>query len=129
MNARKAVRRTGSICIKVAVFVLICLGLVYLGQTTYQYTHAVFSEAAMEEKPGRNVKITIPEDVSAKKFAEVLEKNGLIESATVFQIQMKMASFGETVKAGTYELNTAMTVEEMVEIMVNYTEESAAAEE
>lgn len=125
MNARKAVRRTGSICIKVAVFVLICLGLVYLGQTTYQYTHAVFSEAAMEEKPGRNVKITIPEDVSAKKFAEVLEKNGLIESATVFQIQMKMASFGETVKAGTYELNTSMKPGEIFEILSETNEDES----
>lgn len=125
MNARKAVRRTGSICIKVAVFVLICLGLVYLGQTTYQYTHAVFSEAAMEEKPGRNVKITIPEDVSAKKFAEVLEKNGLIESATVFQIQMKMASFGETVKAGTYELNTSMKPGEIFEILSEANEDES----
>lgn len=125
MNARKAVRRTGSICIKVAVFVLICLGLVYLGQTTYRYTHAVFSEAAMEEKPGRNVKITIPEDVSAKKFAEVLEKNGLIESATVFQIQMKMASFGETVKAGTYELNTSMKPGEIFEILSEANEDES----
>ena len=125
MNARKAVRRTGSICIKVAVFVLICLGLVYLGQTTYRYTHAVFSEAAMEEKPGRNVKITIPEDVSAKKFAEVLEKNGLIESATVFQIQMKMASFGETVKAGTYELNTSMKPGEIFEILSETNEDGS----
>ena len=125
MNARKAVRRTGSICIKVAVFVLICLGLVYLGQTTYRYTHAVFSEAAMEEKPGRNVKITIPEDVSAKKFAEVLEKNGLIESATVFQIQMKMASFGKTVKAGTYELNTSMKPGEIFEILSETNEDES----
>lgn len=125
MNARKAVRRTGSICIKVAVFVLICLGLVYLGQTTYRYTHAVFSEAAMEEKPGRNVKITIPEDVSTKKFAEVLEKNGLIESATVFQIQMKMASFGETVKAGTYELNTSMKPGEIFEILSETNEDES----
>lgn len=125
MNARKAVRRTGSICIKVAVFVLICLGLVYLGQTTYRYTHAVFSEAAMEEKPGRNVKITIPEDVSAKKFAEVLEKNGLIENATVFQIQMKMASFGKTVKSGTYELNTSMKPGEIFEILSETNEDES----
>ena len=125
MNARKAVRRTGSICIKVAVFILICLGLVYLGQTTYQYTHAVFSEAAMEEKPGRNVKITIPEDVSSKKFAEVLEKNGLIENAVVFQIQMKMESFGETVKAGTYELNTSMKPSEIFKILSEANEDES----
>lgn len=117
MNTRKAAMRVGSICLKVAVFLLICLGIIYLGQTTYRYTHAVFSEEAMEEAPGRNVKVNIPEDVSAGKLAEVLEKNGLIEDAKIFQIKMKMADFGDTVKAGTYELNTSMTPTEMFKIL------------
>ena len=61
MNTRKAVIRVGSICLKVAVFVLICFGLVSLGQTTYRYTHAVFSEEAFEEAPGKDIRINIPE--------------------------------------------------------------------
>lgn len=117
MNTRKAAMRVGSICLKVAVFILICLGLVYLGQTTYKYTHAVFSEEAMEEEPGRAVKIRIPEDVSSEKLAQVLEDNGLIEDAGVFKMQMKMADFGDTVKAGTYELNTSMKPSEMFKIL------------
>ena len=117
MDARKAAIRVGSICLKVAIFILICLGLVHLGQTTYRYTHAVFSEEAVEEKPGRTVKLNIPEDVSAKKFAEVLEENGLVEDAKVLLVQMKMAKFGDTVKAGTYELNTAMKPSEMFKIL------------
>lgn len=117
MNTRKAAMRVGSICIKVAIFILICLGLVYLGQTTYKYTHAVFSEEAMEEAPGRVIKLTIPETVSAKKFAKVLEENGLIEDSGIFLVQMKMAKFGDTVKAGTYELNTSMKPSEMFKIL------------
>ena len=117
MNARKAALRVGSIFLKVAVFILICLGIVSLGQTTYRYTHAVFSEKAVEEAPGRAVKITIPEDVSSKKIAEVLEENGLVEDAAVFKVQMKMADFTDTVKAGTYELNTSMKPSEMFKIL------------
>ena len=117
MNTRKAAMRVGSICLKVAIFILICLGLVHLGQTTYKYTHAVFSEEAMEEAPGRAVKLTIPEEVSAKKFANVLEENGLIEDSKVFLVQMKMAKFGDKVKAGTYELNTSMKPSEMFKIL------------
>lgn len=117
MNTRKAAMRVGSIFLKVAVFILICLGLICLGQTTYKYTHAVFSEKAMEEEPGRTVKIRIPEDVSSEKLAQVLEDNGLIEDAGVFKMQMKMADFGDTVKAGTYELNTSMKPSEMFKIL------------
>ena len=117
MNTRKAVLRVGGICLRAAVFILICLGLVSLGKTTYRYTHAVFSEEAYEEEPGRTVQIKIPEDVSAKRLAEVMEENGLVEDAGVLKVQMKMADFQDTVKAGTYELNTSMTPREMFKIL------------
>ena len=117
MNTRKAVLCVGSICLRAAVFILICLGLISLGRVTYRYTHAVFSEEAFEEEPGRTVRVNISEDISAKRLAEVLEKNGLIEDAGVFKVQMKMADFQDTVKAGSYELNTSMTPREMFKIL------------
>ena len=117
MNTRKAVIRVGSICLKVAVFVLICFGLVSLGQTTYRYTHAVFSEEAFEEAPGKDIRIEIPEDVSAEKFAQILEEKGLIEDAKIFKLQMKMADLENTVKAGTYDFNTSMKPSQMFKIL------------
>ena len=117
MNAQKAAMRVGSICLKVAVFILVCLGIIGLGQTTYRYTRAVFSEEAMEEAPGRTVRINIPEEISSDKLAEVLEENDLIEDAGIFKVQMKIADFGDTVKAGAYELNTSMTPTEMFKIL------------
>ena len=117
MEIRKAAAQVGVICLKVAVYVAIVLGLIYLGQTTYYYTHAVFSNQAYEEEPGKTVKITISEGVSGKKLAEVLEENGLIEDAKVFKFQMKMADFEGPVKAGTYELNTSMCPSEMFKIL------------
>ena len=117
MNTRKAAMQAGSICLKAAIFVLIVLGLVYLGQTTYHYTHAVFSDEAYEAAPGRNAVIKIPEDISAKDLAGILQENGLIEDAAVFGYQMKMADFGDTVKAGEYELNSSMSPSEMFKIL------------
>ncbi len=117
MNTRKAVLRVGSICLKVAVFVLICFGLVSLGQTTYRYTHAVFSEEALEEAPGRDVHIEVAEDVSVEKFAQILEEKGIIEDAKIFKLQMKMSDYEGTVKAGTYELNTSMKPSQILKIL------------
>ena len=117
MDARKAAAHVGGICLKVAIYVAIVLALIYLGQTTYYYTHAVFSNQAYEEAPGKTVKITISEDVSGKKLSEVLEENGLIENSFVFQLQMKMAGFDEKIKADTYELNTSMPPSELFEIL------------
>ena len=87
MNTRKAALRAGAICLKVAIFIAIVLGIVYLGQTAFRYTHAVFSDAAYEEEPGRTIKVKIPEDVSGKRLAKVLEENGLIEDANIFLFQ------------------------------------------
>ena len=117
MTTQKAVMRVASICLKVIIFIVIVLGIVSLGQNTYRYTHAVFSDEAIEEEPGRSVTIKINEDVSTKKLAEVLEENGLIEDAKVFKFQMKMADFEGPLKAGTYELNTSMSPSEMFKIL------------
>ena len=117
MNTRKAAMQAGSICLKVAMFVVIVLGIIYLGQTTYHYTRAVFSDEAYETEPGKNAVVKIPEDISAKELAEILEKNGLIEDADIFRYQMKMADFGDTVKAGEYELSSSMTPSEMLKIL------------
>ncbi len=119
MTTQKALMRVASICLKVIVFIVIVLGIVSLGQTTYRYTHAVFSDAALEEEPGKAVRVKIPKDVSGKQLAKVLEKNGLIEDSKIFLIQMKMADFGDTVKAGTYELNTSMSPSEMFKILAS----------
>ena len=117
MNTRKAAMQAGSICLKVAIFVVIVLGIVYLGQTTYRYTHAVFSDEAYETAPGKNATVKIPADISAKDLADILEENGLIEDAVIFRYQMKMADFGDTVKAGEYELNSSMSPSEMMKIL------------
>ena len=117
MDTRKAVLQVGTICFRVILFVALVFGLVYLGQTTYKYTRAVFSDEAFEEAPGKTVKVTISESVSGKQLAKVLEENGLIENALVFQLQMKMADFGDWVEADTYELNTSMPPSELFEIL------------
>lgn len=121
MNTRKAAIRTASICLRAAVLIAILLAIVFVGRTTYQYTRAVFRDAAMEEQPGKVVSIKIPKDISSKEFAEVLEDNGLIENASVLVIQMKMADFGDTVKAGTYELNTSMPPSQMFKVLSKQT--------
>ena len=123
MNTRKAALRVGAICLKVAIFIAIVLTIVYMGQTAFRLTHAIFSDAAYEEAPGKTVRVKISEDISGKKLANVLEDNGLIEDSLVFQIQMKMAGFSGNVKAGTYELNTSIDPSEMFVILSKNAEE------
>ena len=117
MTTQKAVLRVASILFRVVLTVVIVLGLIYMGQTTYRFTRAVFRDAAIEEAPGRTVKIQIKEEVSAKKLADVLEENGLVENELVFQIQMKLEDFEGPVQPGNYELNTSMSPSEMLKVL------------
>lgn len=119
MNTRKAVMQVSSICLKVANLILIILGIIYLGQTTYQYTRAVFSNQAYEAEPGKDVTVKISEEITTKELAEILEKKGLIEDADLFKIQMKLSGFGSSVAAGEYELNSSMTPREIEEVLTS----------
>ena len=117
MTTQKAVLRAATILFRVVLTVVIVLGIIYMGQTTYRFTHAVFGDAAIEETPGRAVKIQIKEEISAKKLAQVLEENGLVENALVFQLQMKLEDFEGTVQPGSYELNTTMSPSSMLKVL------------
>ena len=66
MDTRKAVLQVGTICFRVILFVALVLGLVYLGQTTYKYTRAVFSDEAYEAEPGKKATLKIP----ARKYSQ-----------------------------------------------------------
>jgi UPF0755 protein len=117
METRKAALHVGAICLRVGLFVMIVLGVVYLGQTTYRYTRAVFSDEAYEEEPGTRMKVTVPEGAGAKALAKVLEEQGIIKDAKVFQLQMKLNNAEDSMKAGTYELSTSMKPSEILEIL------------
>ena len=47
----------------------------------------------------------------------MLEKNGLIRDAALFRVQEMLSAFKDEMRPGTYELNTSMTAEEMMQIM------------
>lgn len=53
----------------------------------------------------------------------MLEKKGLIRDALLFRIQEMLSAYKDELLPGTYELNTSMTTEEMMEIMSMQVEE------
>ena len=123
METRKAAMQAGAVCLKVGIYIMIVLGIIYMGQTTYRYTRAVFCNAAYETAPGTTVRVSIPEDVSSDYLADVLEKQGIVEDSFVLKLQMKMQNFQGTVEAGDYELNTSMKPSEIFAVLSGAYEE------
>lgn len=99
--------------------------LIYSGATTcYDYGYRIFMEPAMTtEENAKIVEVTIGENVSAKDMGDGFEKVGLIRDSKLFVLQYYLSEFRKDIKPGTYQLSTAMTVEEMMEAMTITEEE------
>ena len=94
----------------------------------YDYGYRIFGEEAVDAEPGRDVTVEVTESDSPQDVGQMLEQKGLIRDATLFVIQEKLAGLENGIAPGTYNLNTAMTVEEMMEIMATASRETESEE-
>ncbi len=110
--------------IKFVIIIAVIL-LVYGGATTcYDYGYRIFMEEPMApEDFAQTVEVTIDSSVTPKQMGEMLLKKGLIRDEKLFILQFYLSEFRKDIKPGTYELSTAMTVEEMMEVMSTEPEE------
>ena len=115
--------------VKVVVAAVVLMFIYRYAIVAYDSGYRLFGETAIDEEPGREVSLVVSKGDTAEKIGEMMEQKGLIRDSWLYIVHEKLSDLENGVAPGTYELNTAMTVEEMVEIMVNYTEEGAAAEE
>ena len=107
----------GLFLLRLALLILVVAGVFKIGEYAYTYCYSIVSDAAVDEEPGRDVSISVTPDMSAGKVAKLLEKKGLVESADVFKIQMKVSGYEDKIQPGKYVLNTSMRPREMLKIL------------
>ena len=101
--------------------VLIALLLIYSGATKcYDFGFRVFMEPAMTEGEGRKVTVEIAPGMKPKEIGELFVEKGLVRDAGLFAAQYRLSEYVKEVKAGTFELSTSMTAEEMMRVMTGY---------
>lgn len=84
----------------------------------YEYGDRIFTEPAISAGEGRTVTVTVSPEMSAFDIGKLFESRGLVRDAKLFVLQYYLSEYRADVGAGTFELSTAMTVEEMMEAMV-----------
>ena len=104
-----------SVAVRIIIAALVLFVLLKGVKIAYNFGHSVFYAEAVDEKPGRDVVITVVEESDASETAELLKRKGLIDNEISFRIQKKF--FEYDLKPGEYVLNTSMTSREMLEIM------------
>lgn len=100
------------LCTVLAVYVI------YRGAIVcYDYGYRIFTEPAVATGVGRTVTVNIPMGMSAKEMGEMLQEKGLIEDSKLFILQYYLSEFRKDIQPGTFQLSSAMTAEEMMEVM------------
>ena len=116
MEGRQIAGAVVGTVIKVVVTAVFLMFVYRYAVEAYDYGYRIFGEEPMDAEPGRDVTVTIEEHDSTQDVAEMLMQRGLIRDAKLFVIQEKLSGLEEGIQPGTYDLNTAMKVEEMLEI-------------
>lgn len=122
MNAKKVVLSITMTCVKMVILVLIVYALFVFGRHAYDFGFQVFAGESISDPPGKEVAVTITEDMSVMEIAELLKNKGLIKDAKVFWVQEKLSKYSGKLKKGNYILTTAQDADEMMEELAQETE-------
>ena len=106
-----------SAIIKIAVAIWIVNFLYTKTLAAYDFGYRIFTEAPIAPSPGRDVVVSYTEGKSFKDLAKTPEEKGLVRDYKLAMIQMYVSVYKDTIRPGSYTLNTSMTTEEMMKAM------------
>ena len=113
MDVKQLLGAITAMIAKIAIAAAVIVVVFKLAVGAYDFGFQVFADIPKDEGDGRTVNVT----QDSKDVGKLLENKGLIDNATVFYVQEALSEYKDEIKPGTYELNTAMSVEEMLETM------------
>ena len=118
MSASKVVMKIVSFCFSILIVILLVMGFYRGGKWAFEFGHRVFTETAVDlPGDGQEKVVEITPGMGAMELGDLLEKKGLIRDSKLFFLQLKLSSFSNKMKEGTYTLSTSMTAYEMMQVM------------
>lgn len=102
---------------RVAVVIVVVVFVYRAALMAYDYGYRIFQETPVSAAPGSDMRVEITVGKSPLQIGEILEQKGLIRDARLFYIQNLLSKYKDKLQAGSYVLNTSMTMEEMMAVM------------
>ncbi len=124
MKLNKVIFKFVSVSFSVLILLLVIAGLLELGTFCYDFGYRVFTESAIDEKPGRDVVVQVTSDMSESEIGKMLEEEGLVRDGSLFYVQLKVSAYSGKLEPGIYTLNTSMTGKDMIAVLATGAEES-----
>lgn len=116
--------------VKITVLILVVRFVAGAASEAYDFGYRVFSEEPVSGEPGIAYTVELSEETTPKQVAQALEDYGLIRDKDLFYVQYLLSPHKDELMPGEYELSTAMTAEQMIEIMSSsYEDEDESGEE
>lgn len=116
--------------VKITVLILVVRFVAGAASEAYDFGYRVFSEEPVSGEPGIAYTVELSEETTPKQVAQALEDYGLIRDKDLFYVQYLLSPHKDELMPGEYELSTAMTAEQMIEIMSSsYVDEDESGEE
>ena len=117
MSAKKIILGLLDTAVKVAFVIVVAMLISKYAKVAYNYGYHIFNQTAVSSGTGRTVTFSVGSGDSADTIAENLLGVGLITDKNLFKPQERFSEYHGMEQAGTYELSTSMTPEEMLSIM------------
>ena len=107
------------------VLVVVILMVIYrFSVSAYQYGIRIFGEPPMSEAPGVEVTVEITDGMDFDGIAQQFYDKGLIRDKNLFKLQEYLSNYTKDgFVEGTYTVTTAMTAEEMMDIIGGLTKD------
>ena len=99
-------------------YILVIFLIVAISRKAFQFTYQLYGPVIVEEAPGKDIIFQIKKGESAMDVASKLERNRVIVSKYSFYVKTKLQ--GAEIMAGTYEINSSMTYDEILNTITDY---------
>ena len=113
-----------------AVIAIVAVMLIYrYAMIAYSYGYQIYNQQPISTGEGKSVSITVTDSDSVSDIGKMLVNKGLIADARLFTFQERLSGYHGKIQPGTYELSTAMTADQMLQIMSGETESTGEGED
>ena len=128
MDVKQLLGAIGAMLAKIVLSAAVIIIIFKLAIGAYDFGFNLFADIPIDEGDGRTVNVVISESQDVMDVGKMLEEKGLIRDAKMFYIQEKLSDYKDQMVAGSYELNTAMSIEDMLALICNSEETTEEAE-
>lgn len=128
MDVKQLLGAIGAMLAKIVLSAAVIIIIFKLAIGAYDFGFNLFADIPVDEGDGRTVNVVISESQDVMDVGKMLEEKGLIRDAKMFYIQEKLSDYKDQMVAGSYELNTAMSIEDMLAVICNSEETTEEAE-